>query len=269
MAVSLRPPAVKPVERGRFPHATGIATVVERRELSPTMARLTLVCAGFAGLPVEQPGEIITLLWPAEGRELILPSGGWRFPPEAGDQHARNYTVRSHDPERASVEVDFFLHGDHGRASRWALRAGPGDWLGWAGPRTHWEPSFEIEWAVLVGDETGAPALAAILESLPDSVPATALIEVGTRADRFEIASREAQTLRWLERDGGEPGTTNVLADAFLALGRPSGAGIVWGGGEAAAMTAIRRHARDAWGLPADRTKVLGYWKHRTTDDWE
>ena len=87
------------------------------------MSRFTLRHAAFADFGVEQPGEIVTLGWPAPGRELVLPETGWRFPAGNEDQHWRNYTVRAHDPERAEIDVDFFLHGDAGRAASWALTA--------------------------------------------------------------------------------------------------------------------------------------------------
>ncbi len=70
----------------------------------------------------------------------MLPQLGWRFPDGKPEQHWRNFTVRSFDPGAATIDVDVFLHGDIGRASAWARRATVGDPVGFAGPRTHWEP---------------------------------------------------------------------------------------------------------------------------------
>src|SRR5829696_1022227 len=99
-----------------FPLHTGFARVAAVASVTPRMRR-------------------VTLGWPDHGNELVLPELGWRFPPGKREQHWRNYTVRAHRPERAEIDIDFFLHGDLGRASAWAARAEPGDQVGFAGPR--------------------------------------------------------------------------------------------------------------------------------------
>ena len=123
-----------------FPLHTGIATVTAIRELTPGMTRFTLQAPAFADPGIEQPGEILTLGWAPDGEQLVLPELGWRFPAGRPEQHWRNFTVRRFDPEQATIDVDFYLHGDIGRASAWARRASVGDPVGYAGPRTHWEP---------------------------------------------------------------------------------------------------------------------------------
>ncbi|HET8754397.1 MAG TPA: siderophore-interacting protein, partial [Solirubrobacteraceae bacterium] len=150
-----------------FPLHTGIAEVTARTAVTPSMARLTLSHPAFADFGVERPGEIITLGWCDEGEELVMPLRRWRFPPGTREQHWRNYTVRAYRPEQAELDVDFFLHGDLGRAAAWGERARPGDTVGFAGPRLHWKGVDGNDWSLLVADETGLPALLAILETLP------------------------------------------------------------------------------------------------------
>lgn len=253
-----------------FPVTAGTATVARVEEVTPRMRRITLADEGLRRLPVEAPGEIITLLWPEEGRPLVLPEEGWRFPAGVAErQHARNYTVRGWEPGSDQVVVDFVVHGDHGRASRWATAAAPGDEVGYAGSRLHWTPGAGEGWALLVGDETGLPALAAIAEDLPAGMRALAVVEVEDASERQPIDSAAELELRWLYRDGAPAGRTTLLADAVRELDLPSGPGRAWGGGEALAMRDVRRHLTDERGLPRGHTQVLGYWKHRTTDSWE
>jgi NADPH-dependent ferric siderophore reductase len=249
-----------------FPVCTGVATLVRRRALSPRMARFTLHAPVFADFGVEQPGEIVTLGWCDPGEELVLPERGWRFPAGRPEQHWRNFTVRAYRPEAAEIDVDFFLHGDAGRASAWADRAGPGDTVGYAGPRMHWTPRPEAAWSVLAADETGLPALLAILETLPRGHRAIALAEIHDDGERLDYESEADVDLRWLSRGGRPPGTTTVLPDAVAALELPPGAGQAWGGGEALAMRGVRQALRAA-GLPRESTDVMGYWKHRSTPD--
>jgi NADPH-dependent ferric siderophore reductase len=260
-------------ERRPFPLCTGVAVVQRVRPLTPHMARITLGGADFSTFGVQEPGEIVTLLWPAEGRALVLPQVGWRFPPGVADaQHARNYTVRRFDADRGEVDVDFVLHGDAGRASAWAARAQPGDRIGFAGPRVHWTGDGDVGWTLLVADETGLPALAAILETLPDGHPTVALVEIADAAERQPLPTRAGLTLHWLLREGDAVGTHPRLADAVRALDLPPDAAVtgrVWGAGEAGSMRLVRHHVRAERGLPAESVSVLGYWKHRQTPEWD
>ena len=101
--------------RRDFPRRKGVATLVARRPLTPRMIRVTLRCEGFGDdRPIEQPGEIITLLFAEPGHEVVLPVTGWSFPPGAEDQAWRNYTVRRHDPAAAEIDVDVVLHDPRG-----------------------------------------------------------------------------------------------------------------------------------------------------------
>jgi NADPH-dependent ferric siderophore reductase len=255
------------VTRRRFPLHAGLAEVARIEDVTATMRRFTLRSEAFADFGVEQPGEIVTLGWPGPGQELVLPRVGWRFPPGTPeDQHWRNFTVRSFAPDRAEIEVDFFLHGDAGRASAWADRAGPGDTVGFAGPRMHWTPRAEAAWSVLAADETGLPALLAILETLPRGHRAIALAEIHDDGERLAVASEADVELRWLSRDGRPPGTTSVLPDAAAALELPPGPGQAWGGGEALSMRGVRQTLRAA-GVPRTSMDVMGYWKHRLTPE--
>lgn len=252
-----------------FPVVTGLATVAAVEDLTPRMRRITLADDGLRDLPVEAPGEIITLLWPANGEPLVLPEQGWRFPAGVAErQHARNYTVRSWEPGSDQVVVDFVVHGDHGLASRWATAAEPGHELGYAGSRLHWIPAEDDGWTLLVGDETGLPALAAIAEDLPAGARAIAVVEVHDAAERQPIDSAADLDVHWLHRDGAHAGETSLLAEAVRGLELPEGPGRAWGGGEALSMRDVRRHLKDERGMAAADTKVLGYWKHRATRSW-
>src|ERR1044072_4497485 len=90
-----------------FPLRTGIATVAAVERITPRMARITLGGDAVAGLPDEQPGEVLAFIWPAEGAAgAVLPFEGWRCPAGAPEQHARNYPIRRYDPHAPSVTID-------------------------------------------------------------------------------------------------------------------------------------------------------------------
>jgi NADPH-dependent ferric siderophore reductase len=254
-----------------FPLHAGVATVAGVTEVTPAMRRVTLAAEAFADPGVEQPGEILTLGWTdgdGDGEELVLPQRGWRFPGGAPEQHWRNFTVRGWDPGSATIDVDFFLHGDHGRAAGWGLRAGVGDRVGFAGPRVHFQPDPAAAWTLLVADETGLPALLAIAESLPAGHPVLALAEVAGEAERQQPACAADVTWCWALRGAREPGTApELLLDAVRALELPAERGQAWGGGEALALRDVRRHLKAHCPQVAGSMNLLGYWKHRTTPD--
>jgi NADPH-dependent ferric siderophore reductase len=246
-----------------FPLHTGLATVTAVERITPRMARITLGGAAVAGFPDEEPGEILTLIWPA----LPVPRDGWRFPPGTPDQHARNYTVRRYDPEQPSLVVDVVLHGDGSVASRWGGSAQPGDVIGVAGPRVHFVTDHAADYTLLAGDETALPAIAATLERLPREHRALAFIEVADAAERQALAPSCTAQVTWIHRNGALPGRGPKLLDALRAAALPPGRPKVWVAGESLAVRALREHLRDERGLPIGPLQAIGYWKHRDTPD--
>jgi NADPH-dependent ferric siderophore reductase len=251
-------------ERRPFPLHTGVAEVVAVTDVTPAMRRVTLEDPLFGpSLGVEQAGELLTLGWANDGAQLVPPAGGWRYVPWAlkarGKQHWRNFTIRTHRPGANAVDVDFFLHGEAGPASRWALRAKVGDQLGFAGPRVHWEPAPEAEWVLLVADETGLPALLAILESLAPGRRTIAVAEVAGAQERQQPEVTAGVEWHWLHRGDRPPGTTTLLRAAVAGLELPAAPGQAWGGGESRAMRELRRDLSER---RSDlKLHMLGYWK--------
>jgi len=212
---------------------TAVVRGVER--LSPSFVRIRLGGDGFDHLGPEGPtlDQRIKLLIHAPGRsvatELIDPEGwyaGWLALPEADRGHLRTYTARAVEgegPERRLV-VDFVLHGcgdgaAPGPASSWAARASVGDEVGLLAPRRGHEDAFGgIEFhpgaarrLVLVADETALPALASIIESLPDDVRGVAVIEVPHATDFLDVRFPPGIARHWVAR-GDRPRGEQTLA---------------------------------------------------------
>ena len=71
---------------------------------------------------------------------------------------SRDFTPRRHDAAANILEIDFALH-DAGPATRWAAQAKPGDALNVGGPRGSFIIPTDFDWHLLIGDETGLPAI--------------------------------------------------------------------------------------------------------------
>jgi NADPH-dependent ferric siderophore reductase len=180
------------------------------------------------------------------------------------------YTLRRWRPETHELDVLMVIHGEDdqvGHASSWAARAQVGDKVALWGPRTAFHPPEGTDRLLLVADDTGLPAVATILEWMPEGMTATVLAEVGNAEEHQELPERDGVEVIWLHRDGAPAGTTSLLADAARALPPFEGTPYVWGGGETKAMTAVRRHVRDERGLSREAVALIAYWRHTTTTE--
>ncbi|MBP2414755.1 NADPH-dependent ferric siderophore reductase [Arthrobacter stackebrandtii] len=242
----------------RLLHVAGIET------LTPSMRRITL-----AGLAAEAPFPF-TPMATSDHVKLVFPeteTGEIHLPTVADDRLAmpegrprpifRDYTVRAHDGDAGTLDIDFVLHR-HGPAGRWAIGAKLGDPLGVLGPRgSHIYPS-DFDQFLIAGDETAVPAVARWLEELPRGAQATVLVSVASRAEQPALPRRAGTTVTFLDRSVHGAG---VLAAAFAAVVPGPGRLFVWAAGEAGSLKPIRRHVREVLQLPPTHADIDGYWK--------
>lgn len=231
------------------------------------MMRVTLRCDGFGDAwPIEQPGEMITLLFAAPGEPIVLPVRGWSFPADAPAQEWRNYTVRRHHRECREIDVDVVLHEPPGPACTCAVNAPLGADVGYAGPRVDFAPREDADWLLLCGDETALPAIAAILEQAPPDHSVVAVVEVADATAQITVEVPPAARLHWIHRDGGPAGTTSHLAEALRTLALPDGTGQAWGAAESRVARDLRTILRDERGMPRTHARARGYWLR--SGDW-
>ncbi|WP_312678315.1 siderophore-interacting protein [Microbacterium sp.] len=178
----------------------------------------------------------------------------------------RNYTVRAYRAAGPSggpeIDVDFVLHGSGptaGPASRWADAAVPGESVVVIDEGLGFNPQRGVESVLLVADETGAPAVAGICASLPDSATGVALIEAPSAEDVLEFEAPAGLEVRWLVRDADvKPGT--LALETLQQLGAPASDAHCFIVGEQSLPTAARRHLV-AQGVDKDRISFVGYWR--------
>jgi NADPH-dependent ferric siderophore reductase len=245
---------------------TFVTRVVAVADVHPHLRRITFGGGDLTRFAPLGPDTFLYVLLPPPGADglTIDRSFTWEayaaMPPHEQPVGAY-YTVRAWRPEVAELDMLFVLH-DVGHAGSWAARAEPGDPVALWGPRSAYHPPADVDWVLLVADETGLPAVAGILEQLPADVPALVVAEVADAAEHQDLPMRPGTDVTWLHRDGASAGTTTLLADAVAASVWPDGTPYVWGGGESHAMTAVRRHVRDARGLDRTHVSLVAYWRH-------
>ncbi|MFT4229425.1 MAG: siderophore-interacting protein [Microbacterium sp.] len=232
----------------------------------------------------------------------------WRALPVAARNPFRTYTVRRIDPATRELVVDFVVHHDAGPAGAWAQGATIGDEAVVVGadersPHSRlgldWHPGTARR-LLLAGDETAAPAICGILESLDAAFEVDAFIEVPTSADALQPDAPASFRVRWIERDEAAHGArlidavtswaaahTPVLERA--AAPRPQeledididrdllwdspedaeGEFYAWIAGEAATIKTLRRLLVTGHGVDRKRVAFMGYWRNGQAERME
>lgn len=224
-------------------------TVLDKREITPNMLRVTLGGEGMADFPADQGSAYVKL----------------RFAQARSDRPLlRTYTIRAQ--RRDSVDIDFVRHGDGGPASRWAEEVTPGETIdiGGPGPKKRVDPA--ADWFLLIGDMTALPAISANIEILPASAQGHIVIEAIDEADIQTLPVPAGVQIHWVINP--QPGkTSDPLVDAVAALDWPAGTPSVWCACEFSSMRRLRVHLRDERGVTRDQLYISSYWQQGSNEE--
>lgn len=238
--------------------------------LTPHMIRVVAGGDGLAGFPdTSYTDRYVKLLFPREGVAYPEPFDADAIRAEMPRELwpvMRTYTVRALDLPTQLMTIDFVYHGDEGIAGPWAAAARPGDVLRLLGPGGAYTPDADVDWHLMVGDESALPAIGAACERVPDGTHVLALLEVADAGELQELESPGKIDVRWLYRDADAP---DQLLDAVRAAEFPPGSVHAFVHGEAGFVRDVRRHLVDERGVPRELLSVSGYWRRgRDEDGW-
>jgi NADPH-dependent ferric siderophore reductase len=230
-------------------------------KITPRLVSVLVTGDDLDGFADAAPTSHLKVFLPADGQDAPnLPefaSDGVARAEDGPAPAVRTYTPRGYDPATRTLEIQFLLHGE-GPASAWAQRAKPGDKLAVAGPggRFSLEPAADYWW--LAADESAIPAVATLLEALPEATTVDVHIEVDGPDDEIEFPGPAKTTITWHHRRTGAFG--EELAAAARDAVIPDGAR-VWVACESAAMRDIRRYFTRERPVPAAQLVTRGYWR--------
>lgn len=276
--------------------------------LSPHMMRITLASPAVKEMATWAPDQRVKLFFPAaDGSPARLAQGeGWyaRFKAMIADRRPamRTYTIRHLRAEQGEVDIDFVLHGETGPASRWALRAQPGDSMQILAPDCRfsardaggfeWKPPQSLKQLLLVADGTALPAAMGILDELAAVAepPLTqAFFEVDSVEDMLAVPDWPGLTVQWLIRDQASAGTLMVAAvrkavpplhassigqavelaevdidkEILWEIAETASEGFYgWIAGESAAVMSLRRYLIKECGIARESLNLMGYWRY-------
>ncbi|MEO7194757.1 MAG: siderophore-interacting protein [Pseudonocardiaceae bacterium] len=235
-----------------------VAAVASTWRLTPRMMRVRLVDESLVGLAAV-PGQTLKIYVPdlASGH---LVSRDYTVRDHVGRDHVgRDHTVLDGDGAKASLDIDFVLHGE-GPATTWARRARPGDTLEFVGPSGRYRPDPRVDWHLFAGDETALPAIQAYVAMLPADASVLLYLEVADAAERQPIPGAARPTVCWLHRCDQEPGVSPVLEDALCAVRLPPGQGRIWVAGHTPTVRRIRTHLLNERDIDRRALYVRGFW---------
>ncbi|WP_192564201.1 siderophore-interacting protein [Pseudomonas gozinkensis] len=279
-----------------------------KHQLSPHLMRITLAGPAVTEMATWAPDQRVKLFFPAaDGSPARLSQGeGWyaRFRSMLVNRRPamRTYTIRHLRAESGEVDIDFVLHGETGPASRWALRAQPGESMQILAPDSRfsaqetggfeWKPPQALKQLLLVADATALPAAMGILEelaALAEPPQTQAFFEVDSREDMLEVPDWPGLSVQWLIRDHATAGTLMVEAVRQATLpvdASPVGQAVEladvdieeeilweiadtasegfygWIAGESAAVMSLRKYLIKERGIPRESLNLMGYWRY-------
>ncbi|MEL6894308.1 MAG: siderophore-interacting protein, partial [Actinomycetota bacterium] len=246
---------------------TFVTEVAALVDVAPNLRQITFR-RGLEGFESLGGDQFLYVLLPPPGRTELTVDEDFSWlaydeMPEAERPAGAYYSVRAWRPETHELDMWFVLHGDAGASSAWASRAIPGQPVALWGPRRSFDPPARTGSYLLVTDETGFGAVAAVLDELlaadPDVV-ATVIAESDGADGRVPLPKGRHVSVKWVDRSGAEPGTTSLLLDAVRTASIANDV-YAFGAGESRRITEVRKHLRDHVGLPAEQVSMTGYWR--------
>jgi NADPH-dependent ferric siderophore reductase len=251
------------------------AEVLRTERLTESMQRVTLTGEGLANFTPVGYDQWFRMFLAREGQDALgLPtstSALWYAQylalPRDRRPWVRNYTVRAWrdgSPGRSpELDIDFVIHGDStGPASGFAVGALPGTTVGLLDQGLGYEPDRTEDWQLLVADESGLPAVAGIVASLPADARAEVYLEVPSDDDRQELGEPAGVSVHWLTRTGAQAKPGELALAEVERMPWPAGSVYAYVVGERALPTGLRHFLVNERGVSKHDITFQGYWRH-------
>ena len=238
---------------GSLPVNFQFAEVLAVEDLGVDFYRVQLKLARFATFKDESihfrlvlpAPKVADPEWPS-----LKENGSIAWPKGEKELHRPVYTARTMDHETGILTVDIYRH-DGGRASGWAAAAKPGDQVAMIGPGG--SGILTTPQVTLCGDETAYPALARIVESLPEGAQGQVILANASGARDYPFPTRDGLEVSWCDA------ATGSLAAAAQQAQTAKPEAFLWFASEAAEVAEMRKHIKAA-GWSKESFYAAVYW---------
>lgn len=227
----------------RFGHDTRMvdARVVECADVTPGIREIRLRGPAL-GMVASKPAAHLPV-------RIVVPDG---------DAVLRTYSVWHHDRATATLALRVVAHSPGGPGSRWAAGVTVGERLRIGLPRNRITLDPAAPYHLVVGEETGAVPLLAMLAALPPSAATTGVLETTDAA--HELSIPDHREVAWVHRGRASAANSPVLLKAVRGLDLPATPGVAYVAGESGTCAAVLRHLLRERGWPRHAVKVQTHW---------
>lgn len=238
------------VERDPYPPNLQFTEVVASAPLSAEFRRVTLRLENPDAFADDEAIHFRILLPEPDNTDpdypTLAPNGSTRWPKGAKALHRPVYTARHVRGDL--IDMDVFEHAG-GRTCAWVETVAPGARLAIIGPGGGGLVGQAP--VVLAGDETAYPAIARIMETLPNSAQGKAILLSHAGHRDYPFPQDHGLDVAWVDKAGFVKATCAALSAAPDAY-----AWVAAERGQTGKITA----SPELKAIPKDRRYVAGYW---------
>ena len=229
------------------------ATVLSSAPLCATFTRITMRLSKpqlFSGQAIHfrflfPQNDTNPPQWPTLARNG---STSWPQGPDA--LHRPVYTIRKLDEDIATVDI---FHHDGGRTWEWSKTVDTGDQVALIGPGGSGVLDFKD--VILAADETGFPAMARMIDALPDGHITRAVLLTHTGQMEYPMPTPTGTTIAW-----AKPATFQKQIEALLRDRAPA---FLWIGSNATQVHKLR-NAPTVMAMNSAFKRLAVYWTRST-----
>ncbi|PKF73913.1 siderophore-interacting protein [Chryseobacterium sp. PMSZPI] len=249
----------------------GEFTVTGKKYITPHYIRIFLTGEKVSQIANTTIGVNNKILIPPKGVNTIhfpefdYEKMQWKPQPENIRPSIRTYTHRGIDLAKNEIWIDFVAHGDEGPASAWAINAKEGDVLGILMKDGKTELYAKATNYFLVGDATGIPVIASILEDLPPSSKGICILEVDSKIDELELQTLADIRFIWVHNENPQKGSRLAEIVKQQTLPEESRSGYV--AAEFSSVKEIRHYLRKEKQWKQEELYAYSYWKSGVAED--
>ena len=226
-----------------------LLTVKENCLLTPNTRRITLTCEQVEDFPQQIASMHLKLLFTPEGKALTVL--------DEAKFIKRTYTIRAYRPKTREIDIDFMVHADGGPASNWANQTARGDKIAIIGLGSKKLFFPDADWFYFIGDLTGLPSIAGLLEEIPHAAQGEVLIFIPDHQDKQALNIPKGINCRWVVDDPRE----NFIS-LVDSVSRPKTDNVCYFvAGESTRTLQIKKHLLSKWHVDKSRLYASGYWK--------
>ncbi|MFQ6554228.1 siderophore-interacting protein [Aestuariibius insulae] len=249
-------------EEGGLPPNFQFVRASKVETLGSAFLRVTLECQDLSSYTddaihfrIVLPPRGVAPEWPS-----VQANGATLWPEGAAAPHKPVYTARAVDHAAHTLLMDVYIH-DGGRTTEWAKSIMHGSQerrvIGLLGPGGG--GLLNADRVLIASDETGFPAVARLIEGLPDRSSAEVILEAENGAAcTYPFPERKDIDVKWLSRSAGD----NLGEASIAALARHPKS-VIWFAGERQDARNLRGAAKRDDRTPAD-LRISAFWKTPT-----